>query len=193
MRRLYLEGFMGRYRQKNGKYCIDVNFHDFKQLYDGRDPSPFYERDLDEDLIRYLVMSCEEIGTDRSIKIVLTESGQSEKAKQREDFKQALHHFFEHEVRATENELKHLYRQGRTSLFFALVFLVVCVFLAVKIIGNASVITQAISEGLIITGWVALWKPINIFLYEGWPYNRKKRVYQILSHIEVEFQKQDSR
>lgn len=178
---------MERYRKENGYYCIDVSFHEFKQLYDGRDPSPFYERDLDEDLVRYLVMSCEEIGRDKTKKIVMTEDPSSNKTKHKDDFVMALHHYFEHEVRATENELKHLFKQGRTSLLFALVFLIICVFLAMRFVGEETVFHKAISEGLIITGWVALWKPINIFLYEWWPFNRKKKVYTTLSSIKIEF------
>lgn len=178
---------MERYRRENGVTCIDVSFRDFKQLYDGRDPSPFYERDLDEDLARYLVMSCEEIGREQDIKIVMKEDEPSQKTKHKDDFVHALHRYFEHEVRATENELKHLFKQGRSSLIFGLVFLILCVSLAVKFVGEESVLNRAFFEGLIITGWVALWKPLNIFLYEWWPFRRKKRVYTILSQIKIEF------
>lgn len=178
---------MERYRRENGIICIDVSFHEFKQLYDGRDPSPFYDRDLDEDLARYLVISCEELSQDQPIKIVMTESQPTNKQKHKDDFILALHRYFEHEVRATDNELKYLFKQGRTSLIFGLTFLIICVFLAVRFIGDMTILSRVIYEGLIIMGWVALWKPINIFLYEWWPFQRKKRVYKLLSSINVEF------
>jgi hypothetical protein len=178
---------MERYRRENNILCIDVRFHEFKQLYDGRDPSPFYERDLDEDLVRYLVMSCEEIAHDEPIKIVMNEVQPISILQQKEDFVQALHSYFEHEVRSTDNELKYLFRQGRTSLAFGLSFLILCVFFAIKFFGDVAVMSRIIHEGLIIIGWVALWKPINIFLYEWWPFLRKKRVYKLLSTIKIEF------
>lgn len=178
---------MERYRRENNILCIDVRFHEFKQLYDGRDPSPFYERDLDEDLVRYLVMSCEEIAHDEPIKIVMNEVQPTSSLQQKEDFVQALHSYFDHEVRSTDNELKYLFRQGRTSLAFGLSFLILCVFFAIKFVGEITIVSRVIYEGLIIIGWVALWKPINIFLYEWWPFLRKKRVYKLLSNIKIEF------
>lgn len=178
---------MERYRRENDTICIDVRFHEFKQLYDSRDPSPFYERDLDEDLVRYLVMSCEEISHDEPIKIVMNEAQPTATIQQKEHFTQALHSYFEHEVRSIDNELKYLFKQGRTSFIFGLIFLVLCIFLAIKFVGDVTVLSRAIHEGLVIMGWVGLWKPINIFLYEWWPFMRKKRVYKILTKTNVEF------
>lgn len=178
---------MERYRRENGKYCIDVSIRDFSQLYDGRDPSPFRDRDPDEDLVRYLVMSCEEIPHDQPIKIVMSVPPLQNQQQQQDDFITALHHYFEHEVRSTDNELKYLFKQGRFSLLFGLVFLVFFVFFAVKFVGEMTIFSRVVYEGLIIMGWVALWKPINIFLYEWWPFRRKKRVYKILSLIDIEF------
>lgn len=178
---------MERYRRDNNKYCIDLSFREFKQLYDGRDPSPFHERDLDESLVRYLVMSCEEIPRDQPVKIVLTTPPLQSEQQQQHDFILALHQYFDHEMRSTNNELKYLFKQGRLSFLFGLSFLMFCVFLAVRFVGDATVLGRVIYEGLIIMGWVALWKPINIFLYEWLPYIRKKRVYKLLSNIEIEF------
>jgi hypothetical protein len=44
-------------------------------------------------------------------------------------------------------------------------------------------------EGLIIAGWVAMWRPMEIFLYEWWPLLRKGRLYQKLSRMHVEVRK----
>lgn len=178
---------MERYRQENNTFCIDVSFHEFKQLYDGRDPSPFQERDLDENLVRYLVMGCEEIPRDQPIKIVMIAPDLKSETQQKDDFILALHQYFDHEVRLTNNELKYLFKQGRVSFLFAFSFLTFCIFLAVKFAGDSSIFNKVLYEGLSIMGWVALWKPLNIFLYEWWPYVRKKRVYKLLATIQVEF------
>lgn len=178
---------MERYRQENGTFCIDLNVNEFKQLYDGRDPSPFHERDLDENLVRYLVMSCEEIAQNEAIKIVMRVPTSKDFEEQKTNFTHALHQYFDHEVRTTENELKNLFRLGQISLLFGFIFLIICVFLAIKFVGEKTVFSQVIYEGLIIMGWVALWKPINIFLYDWLPYSRKKRIYKLLSAISIDF------
>jgi hypothetical protein len=47
-------------------------------------------------------------------------------------------------------------------------------------------VAQVVEESLLIFGWVANWRPIEIFLYEWWPIVRRRNLYQRLSAAEVE-------
>jgi hypothetical protein len=42
-----------------------------------------------------------------------------------------------------------------------------------------------IEESVVIGGWVALWQPINIFLYDWWPIRRLVKLYDRLARAEV--------
>ncbi|MDP4361090.1 hypothetical protein QR510_31140, partial [Escherichia coli] len=42
------------------------------------------------------------------------------------------------------------------------------------------------NEGLIILGWVANWRPVEIFLYEWWPLARRQNLYTRLADATVE-------
>ena len=44
-----------RYRVEDGRSCIDLKVRQSRQLFDGRDPAPFHERDLDDDAVAYLL------------------------------------------------------------------------------------------------------------------------------------------
>jgi hypothetical protein len=44
-------------------------------------------------------------------------------------------------------------------------------------------------ESLTIAGWVAMWRPMEIFLYEWWPLRRRWRVFEKMSHMKVEMRK----
>ena len=46
-------------------------------------------------------------------------------------------------------------------------------------------ISRAMQESLIIVGWVANWKPIEIFLYDWWPFKRSINLYQRLRDAAV--------
>jgi hypothetical protein len=46
-------------------------------------------------------------------------------------------------------------------------------------------------ESLIIAGWVAMWRPMEIFLYEWWPIRRMGRLYQKMSRMHVEVKKRN--
>jgi len=44
-----------------------------------------------------------------------------------------------------------------------------------------------VRESLTIAGWVAMWRPMQIYLYDWWPLLRRSRIYAKLSHMPVEF------
>ena len=42
-----------------------------------------------------------------------------------------------------------------------------------------------VRESLLIVGWVAMWRPLEIFLYDWWPIAGEQRLHERLSRIEV--------
>jgi hypothetical protein len=44
---------------------------------------------------------------------------------------------------------------------------------------------RLLKESLLIGGWVAMWRPMQIFLYEWWPIIRKGRIYRNLARAMV--------
>jgi hypothetical protein len=44
-------------------------------------------------------------------------------------------------------------------------------------------------EGLLIGGWVAMWRPIQIFLYDWWAVRGEQREYERLSRMQVRVSK----
>lgn len=41
-------------------------------------------------------------------------------------------------------------------------------------------------ESLTIAGWVAMWRPMEIYLYDWWPLQRRGRIYEKLGQMPVE-------
>jgi hypothetical protein len=76
-------------------------------------------------------------------------------------------------------------RIGRSSLLIGLVFLFVCNFIRLWL-PTEDMAARTINEGLLIIGWVAMWKPLDILLYEWWPLMADSRLYGRLSEILVE-------
>jgi hypothetical protein len=44
-------------------------------------------------------------------------------------------------------------------------------------------------ESLTIAGWVAMWQPMEIFLYQWWPLRRRGRIFEKMSRMKVEVRK----
>jgi hypothetical protein len=67
-------------------------------------------------------------------------------------------------------------RRGQMSLAVGLVALVVFLSLAGFVATFPSgPVREILREGLVITGWVAMWRPLEILLYDWWPMADERR------------------
>jgi hypothetical protein len=74
------------------------------------------------------------------------------------------------------------------SLVIGVLVLAVCVAgaqYANVLMGEGPLVTVT-RESLLILGWVANWRPLEIFLYEWWPIARRRNLYRRLSSANVE-------
>jgi hypothetical protein len=51
---------------------------------------------------------------------------------------------------------------------------------------DGNTLTNFLRESLIIAGWVAMWRPIELYLYDWWPLKRKGKLYARLARMQVE-------
>ena len=76
---------------------------------------------------------------------------------------------------------------GGVSLIIGLTFLAVAL-VARQMVSHASTLflTQFFADALLIIGWVAMWEPITVLLYQLWPITQTKKIYEKLSTIEID-------
>ena len=101
-----------------------------------------------------------------------------------------MHNYFAYRAKLNRLEFRHLLKEGRTSLIIGLVFLGACLLTSELLLRqeprSLSIIAR---ESLIIAGWVAMWRPIRIFLYDWWPVLRLGPPLRKLSRMRVEVRK----
>jgi len=167
-------------------HTISVKLHDMSQLFNSMDPSPFIEKDLDDDAEEFIVSWAQEFSPDAPIKLrVHLDQWPAEDPK--ELIRTAVHNHFAHRAKITDLEFKRLLKQGRTTLFIGLLFLAACLLLSKVLLDReAGTWAAVIRESLTIAGWVAMWRPMQIYLYDWWPLLRRSRIYAKLSHMPVE-------
>jgi hypothetical protein len=98
-----------------------------------------------------------------------------------------MHEYFQRRAVATRKSLRHLLRVGRISLLIGVLFMGTMMLVG-EIAGNLfSRVAYAtlLKESLIISGWVALWRPAEIFLHEWWPILGEARLFDRLGSISV--------
>ncbi len=182
-----MEKSRSRYRSRKGRILIELNLRVINQLFDSRDPSPFLERDLDENAVDYIVSSANEhsLASPMTLVIHLSEAGSL--SVDQATIVDAIHNHFAYNADQLRRKLKQIIRQGQFFLMIGLVILAVCLMISESLNPFSSHNAVAIlQEGLVIIGWVAMWRPIDVFLYSWWPQVSMRRVYEKLSRIPVE-------
>lgn len=165
---------------------IDINIReDIVEMFNTYDPSPFMEKDLDDDAVDYIVSSYKELKHKEKVKLVIhIPRSQKEKITE-EEIKFAIHNFFSYRAHVTRIILKSKFSEARDSMIIALIFLTVCLVLKNLILVSNNIFFNILAEGLTITGWVAMWKPISLFLYDWRPIARDLKMYEKLASAEI--------
>ncbi len=166
---------------------IELQVEKIGQLFDTLDPLPFRERDLDRAAEEYIVSWAREFPRGAPIRI-LVHMPQTEAASELARLlPQAIKRYFAYRANATTNELRELFRIGRYSLAIGIAVLAACVLsggFAMRAL-PANSLGRFLNEGFVILGWVANWRPIEIFIYDWWPITRRRSLFQRLSTAEV--------
>ena len=164
---------------------IEISLKSIDQLFNSLDPSPFHEKDLDRNAEEFIMSWAQEFpcGKPMALNIHLEHMPEHEDAP--ELIKRAVHHYFAYRAELNRRDLKRLLRDGRTSLFIGLTFLAACLF-AAGFLAETHRVWSIVREGLTIVGWVAMWRPMEIYLYDWWPLRRHAQILAKLSHMDVQ-------
>jgi hypothetical protein len=86
--------------------------------------------------------------------------------------------------------LRQLFRNGRISLLIGLAVVAGSVVVGdlVETMLSDTRFGSIIRESLLIGGWVAMWRPLEIFLYDWWPVRAEARLFDRLSDMIVRVQ-----
>ena len=166
---------------------IEVHVGELKQLFDAIDPSPFRDRDLDPKAEEFIVGWAKDLPKDATLALVVDldrEAGLPDEAAVLRD---AIHEFFRHRAETYRQRLRELFRLGRTSLVIGLVALAGAIALGdfLGTLMKGSRIGEILRESLTIGGWVSMWRPLEVFLYDWWPIRNEARLSDRLAAMPV--------
>ena len=166
--------------------AIEIQVATVAQLFHTLDPFPFRERDLDSEAEEFIVGWARELPKTQPIRIIVHLPRAEAQTDRGAGLHQAINQYFSYRAEAATREMKELLRIGRYSLAIGLVVLGLCIAAGHAVVAyRGSELGQFVEEGLIILGWVANWRPIEIFLYDWWPILRRRRLLRRLAVADV--------
>jgi hypothetical protein len=89
-------------------------------------------------------------------------------------------------MREADRALAALRQEQRTALRMGLLFLAVCLLLS-TLSGQAQALPAFLrrlaTEGFLIAGWVGMWRPLELLLFDWWPHLRKKQLHALIQRM----------
>jgi hypothetical protein len=167
---------------------IELRIERLALLFDPLDPFPIPSRDLSKRAEEFIVDWGRGLPSRAPIRIIVHAPEGEAQSADAALVGQAIQAHFANNAALVSNDLRELFRIGRISLVIGIVVLSTCI-ISASMIGTSigeSPVTQFFSEGLIILGWVANWRPLEIFLYDWWPLWRRLKLQRRLANASVE-------
>lgn len=165
---------------------IDVRVRTTQQLFDARDPSPFRERDLDDNFVEYLLACVEEHPMKTDFKICLHIEDKPTDLDS-EAIKQSIQRYFQYQANLTQGTLRSFLKRAQLFLLIGLATLFICLTIAQALRKYSSDnLLLILSEGVVIFGWVSLWKPVELIMFDWIPILEKSRIYKKISRSEIQ-------
>ena len=168
--------------------AIELRAKEIAQLFHTLDPFPFRERDLDAEVEDYIVEWARELRSNQALRFIVHLPSSETRTKRAGELEAAFQHYFRYRSQVLDREFKELMRTGRLSMLVGVGVLVLCLVashLAARCLADTP-FDSWVEQSFLILGWVANWRPLEIFPYDWWPLARRRRLYRRLAAARVD-------
>jgi hypothetical protein len=165
---------------------LEIYLADIRRLFNSMDPAPFHERELDPRAADYVVEWADEQDARKPLELRIR-LGEICDTEDESAIQQSVREHFQRCAATTRRRLRNMLRIGRYSLLIALLFLGPVIVIAESAANMVQTERYAalIENSLVIGAWVALWRPLETFLYDWWPVRAEARLYDRLAAMTV--------
>jgi hypothetical protein len=166
---------------------IEIHVAELKQLFNAIDPSPFREKDLDPKADEFIVSWARDLPSNAVLALLVYLDRPAGIPEEAAILRDAIREYFTQRATATRQRLRQLFRVGRTSLLIGTTCLAGSLLLG-DVIASAfgeGGVGALLREGVLIGGWVAMWRPMEVFLYDWWPIRSEAMLFDRLSRMSV--------
>ena len=166
---------------------LALRVREVAQLFNSMDPTPFLNKDLDPEANTFIENWASGYRPNSRFHLTIHLELWPNDGDPTKMLTEAIHNHFAYKVVQTRRALRNLLQQGRMSMAIGIVFVSLCL-IAADVIGDlgAGAGYRIARESLTIVGWVAMWRPLQIFLYDWWPLQRQIRLYLRLGSAHVQ-------
>ena len=185
--------FIKRHRIIDDLVVIEIAINTPYDLYEDKDPSPLKTRDLKPSVETYLIHCLREIPKKLKVRIDFCFYEFSGDENEKQKLEKSVKSFLKYRAVTKKIDFRFRCFDGFKAIVIGLLFLFLCIYIQhISQVKNPDVLYTFYMEGLSVLGWVSLWNPVQIFLYEVWPILSYARSLKRCSELEMQFRTIDS-
>ncbi|HBH13594.1 MAG TPA: hypothetical protein DDX29_10860 [Clostridiales bacterium] len=175
------------YRYSDEKLCffIDVQLDGYREIYNEWDFSPLYNRDIDEDLAKYLNNCYMEIPFKAKTIISISVPKEVEDKAREEKSIESFKNYFMYLIRLKNKDKQTLKKKMIYYLILGIGLLSLANFVeTIQIMGNY---IKILSQGLFIGGWVLFWELFSNIFFELNDIRKNLKIYYKMYYSDIEY------
>lgn len=174
-----------RMNDENTHFIIEVSADSYSEIFNGWDPSPMKKRDLDPDMMEFIVDSSEDIPPKFPIELHFY-LPLSEQDEEKESLSIAgIRNNFQSSIMYLKKELGQNRRKTFEYVILSVIFLLFAYFLGRFSLDH--VLLKILYEGLFVGGWVFLWEAFSIIFFSDQEISRKLKHYYRFLDSPIQF------
>ncbi len=173
-------------KAEGGEIIIDISSQKIEDLYSKFDKkSHFLKKDLNQDLVDYIIECAGEIGAEEFLIRFNFESKVEDESVLR--LQNSVKSFFAYLQEHEHTKMKEMSKKSATLLFVGALIATLSIAMSQSEFVEKSIVFAVVSEGLTVAAWVSLWEALAIFLVKWMPYKKKVSLYKRIADAKVIF------
>lgn len=166
-----------RFDEDKGHFLIDIDLDFYRELYSEWDFSPQRNRDLDDDLLEYLIDCCDEIPVPYPVAITINLPASVYDATREKHATLSFYNFFTYRIRKEKKGYQRYFSKVLKYLLIGTLLLI-----SASLLKNYILFPHAdlLSEGLIIGAWVSIWEVFSVLFFNLSDHRKKIRMLRRL-------------
>lgn len=171
---------------KSNVFNIKISIDKYTDIFNNLDPSPMKSRDINQELLMYLIDSSDDIPLKYKLKLVIIGPKKIKNTDKEKKVRDGLQIYFNLYILTLKKKVNTAYQ--KSIKYFLIFILFISISYYFEPILSTNVATQTLAEGLFIGGWVFLWEAMDLLFFSNKETITEEKKYKRLGEAKIKFQ-----
>jgi hypothetical protein len=170
-----------------GAGLIEIRQESPEQFLHSLDPLPARNSNLEPDIADYVIDRAADLPAGADLEIVVHLRDYEPSQEKEAAMTRIFHAYFQARADLEMKRKRQSFSDGRQNLMIGIFAWCLCLLTLwlLNYLGGEASLWRFVRESIVVIGWVLVWKPAEIFLYDWKPFERRKKFVLRLSQAAV--------